>query len=203
MKLLYKKIKKEVKQFCFVRNGTIRMNNIMKLLVFSAVSMLFAGCSTDTKKVIVPAIVPQTQKAETPKIRQDVIGAVEPIYLLPMKSAFDARIDTGAVTSSIDAKDIRVFERDGRKWVSFKVENRRSAEVYTFEKPVLKNIKIKRAEVAERRLKVMLPVRFGGRQFSTEFTLATRDDFDYQALVGRNILTGKYIVDTSLAHTLK
>ena len=44
---------------------------------------------------------------------------------------------------------------------------------------------------------------FGGEEFTSEFTLAKRDYFEYQALIGRNILSGRAIVDTSLSHTLK
>ena len=53
-----------------------------------------------------------------------IIGATEPVYLKNMSSVFLARIDTGAETSSIDASDIKEFERDGESWVSFKVKNR-------------------------------------------------------------------------------
>jgi hypothetical protein len=182
----------------------------MQKRIHSAILLMTLGflnaCSSETKPTIVPAIVPNLPKVEAqpePKRVSDVIGAVEPIYILPMKSAFNARIDTGATTSSIDAEDVREFERDGQKWLSFTVVNRRSGERYTFEKPIVKNIRIKRIESPESRRKVMLPVSFGGKKFTTEFTVAERKSFKYQALIGRNILTGRYIVDTSLSHTLK
>ena len=120
-----------------------------------------------------------------------------------MKSAFEARIDTGATTSSLDVDEMNEFERDGEKWVSFTVANRRSGEIYTFEKPILKNVRIKRIDDKEHRIKVLMPVSFGGEKFVSEFTLAKRERFEYQVLIGRNILTGRAIVDTSLSHTLK
>lgn len=179
------------------------MNNIIKSLALCIICAGLSGCPATTRQTIIPAIVPNTQKAEVKKPRPDVIGAIEPVYFLPLKSAFEARIDTGATTSSIDASDIKEFERDGQKWVSFKVINRRSGEEHVFERPIIKGIIIRRAEQSEQRIKVMLPIRFAGKSFSTEFTLADRTDFDYQALIGRNILTGRFIVDTSLSHTLK
>jgi len=166
--------------------------------------LMLSAC-TPHQKNIVPAIVPQSQK--TPQIKyvtpNNIIGAIEPIYILPMKSAFLARVDTGAATSSIDVENLKRFERDGEKWVSFKIVNGISGEEHFFEKPIIKRVKIKRIEQEEHRVKVMMDIQFGGQKLKTEFTLAERESFKYQGLVGRNILTGRYIVDTSLQQTLK
>lgn len=175
----------------------------IKTFAFLMTIFGLTGCPSTDHQTIVPAIVPNSQKTEAPKPRPNIIGAIEPIYILPMKSAFEARIDTGAATSSIDVSEIHEFERDGQKWVSFKIVNRRSGEELTFEKPIVKTVTIRRIEVPEQRIKVMLPIMIGGKKFTTEFTLADRTDFQYQALVGRNILTGKFIVDTAVSHTLK
>ena len=48
-----------------------------------------------------------------------------------------------------------------------------------------------------------MSVKFGGEIINTQFSLAERDKFVYQGLVGRNILTGRAIVDTSVSNTLK
>lgn len=177
----------------------------MKTLIkIAGIMLILAGCQNANKPAIVPAIVPAAQKTtEVKKMPLNIIGAVEPIYILPMKSAFEARIDTGAATSSLDVDEMNEFERDGEKWVSFKVKNRRSGEVHTFEKPILKSVKIKRIDDKEDRVKVYMPVSFGGQKFVSEFTLANREKFEYQVLIGRNILSGRAIVDTSLSHTLK
>ena len=180
---------------------------IFKKILFAALFVLVLNaCSLKTQTPsIVPAIVPNTQKTvkvEKPKVT-NIIGAVEPIYMLPMKSAFYARIDTGATTSSIDVTNLKRFERDGEKWVSFTVTNRRSGETYDFEKQIYKRVRITRAEEHERRVKVIMDISFGGEKQQAEFTLAEREDFDYQALIGRNVLTGRFIVDTSISNTLK
>lgn len=179
------------------------MKAFMKITAVLSLSVLSFGCQSPqcpAVSIVAPPVREVPKKAETPS---NVIGAVEPIYILPMKSAFEARIDTGATTSSLDADDIREFERDGEKWVSFKIVNRRSGETHAFEKRVLESIRIKRIKEKEDRLKVSMAVRFGGEEFTSEFTLAKRDNFEYQALIGRNILSGRAIVDTSLSHTLK
>ena len=48
-----------------------------------------------------------------------------------------------------------------------------------------------------------MTVKFGGEILTVPFTLINRDKFDYQILVGRNILTGLAVVDTALKNTLK
>ena len=98
----------------------------MKYIAIIVFLVLLGACAAK-KQAIVTAIVPQSQKTqkvpEKPKIEvvrpTNIIGAVEPFYILPMKSAFYARVDTGATTSSIDVENLKRFERDGKKWVSF------------------------------------------------------------------------------------
>ena len=132
-----------------------------------------------------------------------IIGAVEPIYFLPMKGAFLARIDTGAQGSSVDVENLQEFEREGKKWVSFDIINRTNGEKYHFEKKVVGMADIKRLHVHEKRYIVRMDIKLGKEVLTNiKFNLADRDKFEYQALIGRNILTGRAIVDTSLSNTL-
>ena len=67
----------------------------MKLFVASVLLLVgILGCSSSNKGNIVPAIVPQSQKSPTIKVVRpnNIIGEIEPLYMLPMKSAFSARI---------------------------------------------------------------------------------------------------------------
>lgn len=171
--------------------------------------MFCSACHQDVRPMIVPGIEIKPKVVEQPKPKPEVthslgiIGANEPVYFLPMKAPFMARIDTGAETSSIDADNITPFERDGEKWVSFDLVNRDANETHHFEKKIHKQIKIRRIEESEDRLVVTMDVKMGGEIIKTQFTLAKRDKFNYQALIGRNILTGRAIVDTSLSNTLR
>lgn len=169
--------------------------------------LLLVSCAQE-REAVVPGIVPSSAKETVkPKAVQarpaNVIGAVEKIYLPPMKSAFLSRIDTGATTSSLDADSIRTFERDGKSWVSFTVKNRATGETYTFEKPRVKKIRVKRILEDEHRPMVEMDVKMGGETFKANFTIAERENFEYQTLVGRNILSGRAIVDVSVSNTLK
>ena len=164
------------------------------------------ACAAE-KTQVVPAVVPNNVQETKEKIvyvrPNNVIGAVERIYLPPMKSPFLSRIDTGATTSSLDAESVKNFERDGRSWIAFKVVNRETNEEYTFEKPVIKRIAIRRAGDNERRPVVQMDVKMAGKTFKANFTVAEREKFEYQTLVGRNILSGRAVVDVSISNTLK
>lgn len=132
-----------------------------------------------------------------------IIGAVEPIYLKDMNSVFYARVDTGATTSSLDATEITRFERDGEDWVSFVVTNAQTKETKKFEKKVARKISIKRQSGNnESRVSVNMEIKFGNQQLVKEFTLVHREDFNYQILIGRNILNGLAIVDVATSNTL-
>lgn len=167
--------------------------------------VLFTVSACQSKQVIVPAVVHNvstTEEVVVEKAHLPIIGEVEPIYFLPMKSPFAARIDTGATTSSLDCQDVEYFERDGEKWAAFKLKNRKTGEEHVFEKKVERSFKVKRAGKDESRKAIKMDVKMGGEVFSAVFSIADRSNFDYQGLVGRNILTGRFLVDTSTSYTL-
>ena len=176
----------------------------MRKILYSLLFLLVCSCSAE-KESVVPAIAPApAPEKKIVYIRpNNVIGAIEPVYFPPMKSAFPARIDTGATTSALDVQNLKVFERDGKKWVSFTLINRATGESHDFEKPRRKRIRVKRIIEDEHRPMVEMDVKMGGKKFKADFTVTERTDFDYQALIGRNILSGRAIVDVSLENTLK
>ncbi|MDR2902176.1 MAG: RimK/LysX family protein [Lactobacillales bacterium] len=147
---------------------------------------------------------PQTTQKPAPAVghKLGVIGAVEPVYFLPMKTPLSARIDTGAEISSLGVQNLKHFERDSEKWVSFDIVCRKTGETQHFEKRIFRKTSIKRINGDEERTVVQMRVRFGGELMTAQFSLADRSKFEYQALIGRNILNGLAVVDTSLSNTL-
>lgn len=140
---------------------------------------------------------------EIEKYPLGIIGEVETVRLPDFKSSFEARVDTGATTCSIDAFDIKNFERDGRKWVSFKIKSRTSGEQKSFELPVVRIVPIKRHGMPDQqRFSVMLNVKMGHLTLEREFTLADRSSFDYQILLGRNLLSGIAVVDVTRKNSI-
>ena len=161
-------------------------------------TLMSSACSSTIKPAIIPPV--EAKKAAAPGL--EVIGGVEPVYFLPLKTPIASRIDTGAETSSIDVDNIRPFERDGEKWVAFKITNNQTGESHYFEKRLVRKSTIRRIHQDEQRYVVEMDVKIGDDLINAEFSLAKRDKFSYQGLIGRNILNGRFIVDPSLEDTL-
>lgn len=162
-------------------------------------TLMAAACQTPIKPAIIPPV--EVQKQTRPGL--EIIGGVEPVYFMPLKAPFSSRIDTGAETSSIDADNIRPFERDGEKWVSFTLVNAQNGEKHVFEKRIKRKTVIRRSESDEPRYVVNMDIKIGKDVINAEFTLAKRDKFNYQGLIGRNIINGRFIVDPSVENTIR
>ena len=132
-----------------------------------------------------------------------VIGQIEPVVVYPHGVTMEARIDTGATTSSIDARDITEFERDGKKWVRFFIEDRQTQERHPFEARVVRIASITQHGREDiKRPVVKLTISMGSVVLKREFSLANRHNFMFPVLIGRNVLQDQAIVDVSLTRTL-
>jgi hypothetical protein len=131
-----------------------------------------------------------------------VVGAVEKVLITPPGEILSARIDTGAVTSSLDASDIELFERNGHDWVRFIIINPKTNKEFTLERRIVRNVKIIQAvtDDVERRPVVELVVTIGKTTQRAEFTLSDRKHMEYPVLIGRNILMDMMVVDVSRSH---
>ena len=126
----------------------------------------------------------------------DVFGWAEPVVLEEAGYRLEAKLDTGADTSSLDAIDIRRFRRKGKSWVRFTVEDHDEGETVRLERPLLRRVRIKRHDgESQRRSVVSLTVCLGGHRRKVEFSLIDRSQFDYPVLLGRSALAGIAIVD--------
>lgn len=145
-----------------------------------------------------------TTSKETKKVKDSktIIGAVELIRLIPSDLVRKARIDTGATTTSIDAADVQPFERDGERWVSFRMGGVEDAPV--IKKPVSRIVQIKRhGEESQDRFVVKMRLILGERSQVVEVSLTDRSKFTYPILIGRNFLRDYYIVDVGAKLTSK
>ena len=130
-----------------------------------------------------------------------VIGEAEWVHLPRQKMKLRARIDTGATTTSIDAREIRVQGRDGKKWVIFDLVDRKNDEKITLEKPLIRIAEIKRHGVEEQeRPVVKLRLKIGEVEKYVEVSLTDRSKYDYPVLIGRNFLEGEFVVDVSRSY---
>ncbi|GMQ46964.1 ATP-dependent zinc protease family protein [Vibrio sp. 10N] len=135
-----------------------------------------------------------------------VLGSVEQVHLDILDRSFDARVDTGAVTSSLSASDIQAFERDGKQWVKFKLleEKSRKGNDRWIEAPVIRYVKIRQStsEKMERRAVVELWIRVGKIHEKAQFTLADRSQMTHPILLGREFIKDIALVDVSQQYIL-
>ena len=129
-----------------------------------------------------------------------IVGGIENITFSTSEKAinYQARIDTGATSSSLDARDISRFERDGKSWVRFGlfVNGEHQVDV---ERPIVRWVRIFQSttEKGERRPVVEMMFTFGDTEDTAEFTLTDRSHLEFSALIGRNLITDRMIVDVS------
>ncbi len=132
-----------------------------------------------------------------------VIGEAEYIAVPAIDAVFDARIDTGATTTSIYATDVEEFERDGKPWVRFVVQNPDAEKTYPMELPVARIAMIKKRgqEGETRRPAVALDLTMGKVTRLVEVNLADRTGFEYPLLIGRDFLRDVAVVDVTKKYT--
>lgn len=130
---------------------------------------------------------------------REVVGSTEwcsfPTLGLPHVLA---RVDSGAKTSSIHAFNITRFERDGQAWVSFEVhplqKDRRSVvrcEAQIVDRRVVKSS----SGNTEKRYVIQVPMKLGSSHWDIELTLSNRDAMGHRMLLGREAMSGRFLVN--------
>lgn len=128
-------------------------------------------------------------------VEKMVVGRNEWVWVDLLNQVLKARIDTGVLISSISARNIQPFERNGEKWVSFSLAGDESDKVY--ETPLVRHVKVKSAPDKDRLAVISLTVQLGDLIEETEFTLTDKDSAVYPVLLGRAFLRDIAMVDVS------
>jgi hypothetical protein len=129
-----------------------------------------------------------------------VVGEMEKIKITPPGLVFVARIDSGAASSSIDARNVQTFERDKKEWVRFQIPDPNDEELlHTVERPVVRWTKITQSSTVEQERRAVVEFQFeiGPIKRVEEFNLTDRSHMSFAVLVGRNILRDLMVVDVS------
>jgi hypothetical protein len=133
---------------------------------------------------------------------KDIFGWLERVEVGDNGLLLKAKLDTGATTSSLSATDISYFERDGRRWLRFKVYSKLQDREEVFEAPLVRHVKIRRhSGKTQRRPVASLPMCVGDVLRERQFTLIDRTGFLYPVLVGRNYMKNYILVDSESTYT--
>ncbi len=140
------------------------------------------------------AAAAKTEKAELP-----VVGWVEKAIVIPLGVTVKIKMDTGALTSSMDAKNIETFKKEGRNWVRFRLhltDEKTGEDLYRdMEMRVKRFVRLRGAGGMDRRPVVVLPLCIGSKIYEESFTLRDRDNMLYPVLIGRRTLEELGMVD--------
>lgn len=130
---------------------------------------------------------------------RQVVGATEMVEVQPAGLRFNARIDTGAKTSSIHAENIEIDSGGDPqgKPVAFDLINKQgeSQRIHTH---VARLITVKTSEGSEARYAVPLTISWKNTTKTVLVTLNNRQHMQYGLLLGRNWLQGDFVVDVTL-----
>ncbi|QEY58615.1 ATP-dependent zinc protease [Pseudomonas sp. C27(2019)] len=149
--------------------------------------------------------------AMTTANEKNIYGLNEHVYIADIDMHMTAKLDTGAKTASLSARDIERFKRDGEAWVRFYLALDEAHE-HAFELPIARISKIKRRsgdydpeedKSYTPRPVVKMAVCMGRTLKTIEVNLTDRSTFQYPFLLGSTALK-KFgaLVDPSLKYSV-
>lgn len=136
-----------------------------------------------------------------------IIGRLESIDF-PDWDLFDidAKIDTGAYTSSLHCHKISPVKKNGEDYVRFNLLDP-SHETYNdklFELPVFRKKVVKSSNgQREERFVVKTKVRIFENIFTAQLSLTDRSEMRYPVLIGRKLINERFLVDVSQKYLSK
>ncbi len=110
----------------------------------------------------------------------------------------DAKVDTGAYSSSLHVHDVTEKEVDGKRMVSFQLDHpsHPSYNNLAFTLPMV-DYKSIRSSSGEEQMRYIIQTKviLFGKEWETEISLADRSSMDYPVLIGRKLLAQGFVVD--------
>jgi len=124
------------------------------------------------------------------------IGFTEEVILLPWGVKLPARIDTGAATSSLDARELNIKDN----FAEFRLPEKYGG--LHFRLPVVGWKYIRSAESRERRPVVEMELCLGPKRLHIQVNLNDRSMVKYPIIIGRNALNKYFVVDCMKSNCL-
>ena len=141
----------------------------------------------------------QQSNAEHDALQQAaILGPVETIEINSIDYATPSRVDTGAKSSSLHAKKVHRYTRNGEDYIRFQTIDENGNE-YEMDKKVHHLIKVTNTSgVPEKRYVICEQIELKGRTFWVNINLKDRSNMKYKFLLGRDLIKkGNFLVDVS------
>ncbi len=152
------------------------------------------------KRIILCGLFIATSVTATEK---GIIGPTADMVVAETGLSYEARIDTGAGNTSLNAFDLEIEGGSAKKMkdnvgktIWFTTENNKGDKKRLNAK-IVKTSTVSNSQGTETRYMVALKVGFKGEERTVNVNLRDRQHMDYKLLIGRNWLKNKYIVDVS------
>jgi hypothetical protein len=117
------------------------------------------------------------------------LGTVEEVILLPWGVKLQARVDSGAATTSLDARNLKVIDRTAEFFLPT------ASGGLELRIPIKRWVRIKSALGRQRRPIVELELCIGPKRVNVQANLADRSGLKYPILIGRNTLRTDFVID--------
>jgi hypothetical protein len=114
-------------------------------------------------------------------------------------NGLEAKIDTGAYTSSIHCDNLTLNYENAKPVLYFNLAPS-DEKPFRFEDFGQKTIKNSFGEMEERFV-IRVVVRIGKKKIRSTISLSNRDNMRYPVLIGRRLLKGKFLIDVKQIHT--
>lgn len=125
------------------------------------------------------------------------IGMAEDVILLPWGVRLPARVDTGAATTSLDARELTII--DGTV-AEFKLPEKYGG--LQLRLPIVDWKTVRSAEKREKRPVVEMDCCIGPKQLRVRVNLNDRSMVKYPMIIGRNVLKENFVVDCMKSNCL-
>ncbi|MEZ7956660.1 MAG: ATP-dependent zinc protease [Rubritalea sp.] len=104
----------------------------------------------------------------------------------------DGRVDTGARTSAMHAANIEIFEKGDERWVRFDFEDYSGLEARLWKQKYVRSSNGKK----QSRYFIKSYVKFvNGEKYPITLSLTDRSKMKFPVLLGRRLLSGRFLVD--------
>lgn len=111
----------------------------------------------------------------------------------------ESKIDTGAETSVLHCEDFEIQERDGHRFITCHIKpHLEEDEILTLTFPIHRERVVKSSfGQTETRHIFLTKIRMFDALYDIKLSLRDRSSMSYPMLLGRNFISGKFLVDVS------